>query len=195
MEESAPTNNNDSEAEHTQREHTPDACGTQNDPLLSIMSNSQYDSIYQNTNFPHTQSENPSQMSQLSQMSQMSQQNTQNFEQQNDPIMIEHLDEEEDIARQKTLAEVTRRLTEAAAFLEDPNNEGDEYYSTVWAIYTFFGHKKSIMTVLNAIHLSGGDVNLAVKRLARMKDRNESSVFAFKDVIAPNATTERYFKY
>ena len=100
-----------------------------------------------------------------------------------------------EISTQKFLHAITNRLNDVAEMLEDPSNEGDDFYSTVWRIYTFFNHEHSFLTILNMIHQSAGDVKLAIRRLARQKERNESSVFSYKDVIASNAAIEKYFEY
>lgn len=166
----------------------------QNDPIFAIVSNSQLDSLYQNVSLNQSQSE-----SQFQSQSQLTQHNTQSFEHQTDSLVEPNNDNDNDESdnnvRHKVLAEATKRLENAAALLQDPENEGDEYYSTVWSIYTYFNHAHSFLTILNAIHQAAGDVKLAVKRLAHQKDRNDMCDFSYKDIVAPNAVIEHYFAY
>lgn len=166
--------------------------GIQNDPLFKIIYNPQLDSIYQNTNLTQTQSESQSQ-------SQITQHNTQSFEHQPDSLIDQMNDNDDNVnennIRHNTLIETARRLEQAANLFQDPENEGDEYFSTVWAIYTYFNHVHSFLTVLNAIHQAAGDVKLAVKRLAQQKDRIDLCKFTYREIVAPNNVIERYFSY
>lgn len=166
----------------------------QNDPLLTIIYNPQLDTIYHNSTLNQTQSESQSQ-------SQITQHNTQSFEHQTDSLIDVQINDNDENSvhennnRHSVLIETARRLEKDATLFEDPENEGDEYFSTVWAIYTYFNHAHSFLTVLNAIHQAAGDVKLAVKRLAQQKDRNDTCNFSYREIVAPNNVIEHYFSY
>ena len=170
------------------------------DPLFTIIYNPQLDSIYQNSALNQTQSESQSQS-----QSQITQHNTQSFEHQTDSLIDQindsnindndENDDNENNIRHKALMETANRLEKAATLFEDPENEGDEFFSTVWTIYTYFNHAHSFITILNAIHQAAGDVKLAVKRLAHQKERNDMCKFSYREIVAPNIAIENYFKY
>lgn len=77
---------------------------------------------------------------------------------------------------------VTERLTAFANEIRDNNNEDDTFYQTIYLIYIFFGRRHSFLSILNAIHISAGDVGKAV-HLLKNGSVSESQCFDFREIL------------
>ena len=89
---------------------------------------------------------------------------------------------------------VTERLTNFANELRDSKNEDDEFYRTTYLIYIFFGRRYSFLSILNAIHVSAGDVSNAIQ-LLKSEKVSESQCFNFKNInVADEKQIKRYLQ-
>ena len=83
-------------------------------------------------------------------------------------------------------------------FAESVDNDDDEYdisYQVLSSIYAYFNKKIKIPAILMAIHQCGGDIERAVKCLAKMNYRFEGKpTFSYQNISAPREIMERYFR-
>jgi hypothetical protein len=90
------------------------------------------------------------------------------------------------------LTETAKRLVDFAESLLDPANEGDPFYQTAVSIYSYFGHRFSVVSILSAIHAHGGDVRATVFHLAGAADVAEDLEFDARTV---SGDRDAYFRF